>query len=255
MAADAASAERLGRELEALLEVEKFPPPEDFRRQALVSDWSLHEEAERDLEGFWARQAEELLDWYEKPQRTLNESDAPFYRWFEGGKLNVSYNCLDRHVEAGNGDKVAFHWRADGGVRLRDAGQVDELGLHPALVDLRGVVVLRGDTQQGLQTVAPPIRDQAAELLRRQVDLQGVRGLGPFPARVHDARNEGRGLRVDDLEDRNALRRQCGHRGLENFGEVRVFIFPVGSHLADALPLHGTKRGTGLDEGRDERRN
>jgi acetyl-CoA synthetase len=115
MAADAASAERLGRELEELLQVERFPPPEDFRRQALVSDWSLHQEAERDLEGFWARQAEELLDWHEKPQQTLNESDAPFYQWFEGGKLNVSYNCLDRHVEAGNGDKVAFHWRGEEG--------------------------------------------------------------------------------------------------------------------------------------------
>jgi acetyl-CoA synthetase len=115
MATDGASAEGLGRELEALLEVERFPPPEEFRRQALVVDWSLHEEAERDLEGFWARQAEELLDWYEKPQRTLNESEAPFYKWFEGGKLNVSYNCLDRHVEAGKGDKVAFHWRGEEG--------------------------------------------------------------------------------------------------------------------------------------------
>jgi acetyl-CoA synthetase len=115
MGTDAASGERLEGELEALLEVEKFPPPEEFRRQALAKDWSLHEEAERDLEGFWARQAEELLDWYEKPQQTLNESDAPFYRWFEDGKLNVSYNCLDRHVEAGRGDKVAFYWRGEEG--------------------------------------------------------------------------------------------------------------------------------------------
>ena len=115
MSTDAASAERLGRELEALLEVERFPPPGEFRQRALVKDWSLHEEAERDLEGFWARQAEELLDWDEKPKRTLNESEAPFYRWFEGGKLNVSYNCLDRHVEAGRGDKVAFHWRGEEG--------------------------------------------------------------------------------------------------------------------------------------------
>jgi acetyl-CoA synthetase len=115
MATDGASAERLASELEALLEVERFPVPEEFRRQALVSDWSLYEEAERDLEGFWARQAEELVDWHEQPQRTLNESDAPFYRWFEGGKLNVSYNCMDRHVEAGNGDKVAFHWRGEEG--------------------------------------------------------------------------------------------------------------------------------------------
>src|ERR671922_2120163 len=106
MATHVVNTEELERELAELLEVEKFQPLEDFRGRALVRDLSLHEEAERDLEGFWARQATELLDWFEKPERTLNESDAPFYKWFEGGKLNVSYNCLDRHVEAGKGDKV-----------------------------------------------------------------------------------------------------------------------------------------------------
>ncbi len=115
MATPVVDNEQLERDLAQLLEVEKFPPPEGFREQALVKDGSLHEEAESDLEGFWARQAEELLDWYDEPQRTLDESNAPFYKWFEGGKLNVSYNCLDRHIEAGRGDKVAFHWRGEEG--------------------------------------------------------------------------------------------------------------------------------------------
>jgi acetyl-CoA synthetase len=115
MATEPRAAENLEQELEALLQVEKFPPPGDFREQALIKDWSVHEEAERDLEGFWARQADELLDWDEKPEQGLNDSDAPFYKWFEDGKLNVSYNCLDRHVEAGRGDKVAFHWRGEEG--------------------------------------------------------------------------------------------------------------------------------------------
>src|SRR5437764_4521292 len=105
MATHVVNAEQLERELAELLEVEKFPPPEGFREHALVNDWSLHKEADRDFEAFWARQADELLDWFEKPQQTLNDSNAPFYKWFEDGKLNVSYNCLDRHVEAGNGDK------------------------------------------------------------------------------------------------------------------------------------------------------
>jgi acetyl-CoA synthetase len=109
------TAESLERELEALLKVETFPPPEDFRQQALVKDLSLHEEAERDLEGFWAKQAGELLDWYERPEQTLNDSGAPFYKWFEDGKLNASFNCLDRHVDAGRGGKVAFHWRGEEG--------------------------------------------------------------------------------------------------------------------------------------------
>jgi acetyl-CoA synthetase len=114
MAGHVVDNEQLERDLAELLEVEKFPPPEEFRQQALVKDMTLHTNAERDLESFWAGQAE-LLDWFAEPERTLNDSDPPFYKWFEGGKLNVSYNCLDRHVEAGKGDKVAFHWRGEEG--------------------------------------------------------------------------------------------------------------------------------------------
>ncbi len=107
--------ENLEKQLESMLDIEKFPPPDDFRKQALVTDESMYEEAAKDLEGFWSRQAEELIDWMEKPSQTLDESNAPFYRWFADGKLNVSHNCLDRHVEAGNGDRIAYHWRGEEG--------------------------------------------------------------------------------------------------------------------------------------------
>src|SRR5512132_3026352 len=107
--------EDLQQRLEALLEIEKFPPPEDFRKQALIKDESIYEEAAADPEGFWAKQADELVDWVEKPTETLDESNAPFYKWFADGKLNLSYNCLDRHVEAGNGNRVAYHWRGEEG--------------------------------------------------------------------------------------------------------------------------------------------
>jgi acetyl-CoA synthetase len=107
--------EDLQKRLDALLEIEKFPPPDDFKKDALVTDESMYEEAAKDLEGFWARQAEELVDWAEKPTQILDESNAPFFKWFTDGKLNISYNCLDRHVEAGNGDRVAFHWRGEEG--------------------------------------------------------------------------------------------------------------------------------------------
>ena len=105
----------LERELEALLDVEKFDPPEEFRKQALWSDPKVYEEAEADWQGWWARQAEELLDWAEPWDTVLDDSDPPFYKWFVGGKVNASYNCLDRHVEAGRGDRVAFHWRGEEG--------------------------------------------------------------------------------------------------------------------------------------------
>ena len=114
MATDLRS-EGLEKRLESLLEIEKFPPPEGFRNQALITDESIYEEAAEDLEGFWAKQAEELIDWAEKPTQTLDESDAPFYKWFTDGKLNLSYNCVDRHVEAGNGNRVAYHWRGEEG--------------------------------------------------------------------------------------------------------------------------------------------
>jgi acetyl-CoA synthetase len=107
--------EDLEKQLDSMLDVERFPPPEDFRKHALVRDESLYEEAERDLEGFWSRQAEKLLDWAETPTEILDESNAPFYKWFANGKLNVSHNCLDRHIEAGNGDRVAYHWRGEEG--------------------------------------------------------------------------------------------------------------------------------------------
>src|SRR4051794_2660900 len=115
MATHVVDADQLERELAELLEVEKFPPPASFREKALVKDDSLYEEAESDFQAFWAKQATELLDWFKEPQETLNDSNPPFYKWFEDGKLNVSHNCLDRHVEAGNGDKVAYHWRGEEG--------------------------------------------------------------------------------------------------------------------------------------------
>jgi acetyl-CoA synthetase len=98
-----------------LLEVEKFDPPEEFVSRARITDDSVHKEAEADPAGFWLRQATELLDWDTEPSDSLDDSDPPFYRWFADGKLNASYNCLDRHVEAGNGDRVAYHWRGEEG--------------------------------------------------------------------------------------------------------------------------------------------
>jgi acetyl-CoA synthetase len=105
----------LEQELASLLEVERFDPPEGFREKALWSDPAVYEEANKDPEAWWLKQATELVDWIEEPTEALNDSNPPFYKWFEGGKLNVSANCLDRHVDAGKGDKVAFHWHGEEG--------------------------------------------------------------------------------------------------------------------------------------------
>ncbi len=76
---------------------------------------ALCAEAERDYEGFWARLARENLAWQSPFTKTLDESDAPFYKWFADGKLNVSYNCLDRNLDNGNADKTAIIFEADDG--------------------------------------------------------------------------------------------------------------------------------------------
>jgi acetyl-CoA synthetase len=111
---EASTHERLARRLEELLEVESFPPPEEFAREALLNDPEVYERAAADPLAWWAEQAR-ALDWIKEPGETLDESDPPFYRWFSDGTLNASQNCLDRHVAAGRGDRVAFHWHGEEG--------------------------------------------------------------------------------------------------------------------------------------------
>jgi len=108
------SGDRLAQRLEELLEQERFDPPEEFARNALVRDESIYEQADADPDGFWLEQAK-ALHWFEEPTQALDDSNAPFVTWFADGKINASYNCLDRHVEAGIGDRVAFHWRGEEG--------------------------------------------------------------------------------------------------------------------------------------------
>jgi acetyl-CoA synthetase len=106
--------EQLEAKLEEMLDTETFDPPAEFSSHALLSDPSIYEEAERDWQGFWMARAKEL-HWFKEPTETVDESNPPFYKWFKDGTLNASYNCLDRHVEAGLGERVAFHWRGEEG--------------------------------------------------------------------------------------------------------------------------------------------
>ena len=101
-------------EIENLLaESRVFPPDPEFVAQANVGA-DLYEQADADFEAFWAQLARERLDW-STPFETTLEWDLPFAKWFLGGKLNVAYNCVDRHVERGLGDKVAYHWIGEPG--------------------------------------------------------------------------------------------------------------------------------------------
>jgi acetyl-CoA synthetase len=104
----------LERRLAELLDQDRFPPPPRFVADERANDASVSAQAELDPNGFWAAQARTLV--WDKPFTTvLDASNPPFYKWFADGTLNVSYNCLDRHVEAGHGDRVAFHWAGEEG--------------------------------------------------------------------------------------------------------------------------------------------
>jgi acetyl-CoA synthetase len=105
----------LERELEELLAVERFEPPPEFVAQANWSDPEVYAGAAADSEGWWTALTRELLDWDTEPTQGLDASNPPFYKWFADGRLNASAQCLDRHVEAGNGERVAYHWRGEEG--------------------------------------------------------------------------------------------------------------------------------------------
>ena len=107
-------------EIESLSHEERvFVPPADFVKHAAVAGMSGYEalcaEAAKDYEGFWGRLAREHLEWHKPFTKTLDESQAPFYKWFDDGQLNVSYNCLDRNLTNGNADRTAIIFEADDG--------------------------------------------------------------------------------------------------------------------------------------------
>src|SRR6202167_412322 len=139
-----AASEELDRELAKLLEVESFEPPSEFREHALLSDPAVYEEAARAYGGVWAGQAERL-HWFEPWETVLDDSNPPFYKWFVGGRLNASYNCLDRHVLEGRGKRVAYHWHGEDGER-RDISYAELLAEVQRLASaLKDLGVRRGD--------------------------------------------------------------------------------------------------------------
>ena len=99
------------------------PVPAEFAQKAYIGSRAQYDElcaqAAADYPGYWAKHAREMLNWHKPFTKVLDESEAPFFRWFEDGQLNASYNCLDRHVEAGLGDKVAIIFEADDGTVTR----------------------------------------------------------------------------------------------------------------------------------------
>ncbi len=132
-------------ELDVLLETEQtFPPPPEFAAQANASDPEVYERADADPETWWASWAQKLA-WMKPWDRVLDWSDPPFAKWFVGGTLNASANCLDRHVAAGKGERVAYYWEGEDGTR-REITYAELLDSTQRFANvLRGLGVGRGD--------------------------------------------------------------------------------------------------------------
>jgi acetyl-CoA synthetase len=126
-----------------------YYPSEEVVKNAAVSGMEAYKalcaEAEQDYEGFWGKRAKELIDWQTPFTEVLDESNAPFFKWFADGKLNVSYNCLDRQVQKGLGDKVALIFEGDKG-DVTKVTYSDLLGRVSKFANgLRSVGVKKGD--------------------------------------------------------------------------------------------------------------
>ncbi len=109
-----------------LREDRTFPPPPEFTTQANAQP-GIHERAAADPVGYWKEEALSRITWFKEPTVMLDDSNPPFYKWFTDGELNVTYNCIDRHIEAGDGDKVAYYWEGEPGdervITYRELGE------------------------------------------------------------------------------------------------------------------------------------
>ncbi len=132
-------------QIDVLLETEQtFPPPPEFAAQANASDPGIYDRANEDPETWWASWAEKL-DWIEPWENVLDWSDPPWAKWFAGGKINASANCLDRHVTAGRGDRVAFYWEGEDASR-REVTYSDLLDMTQRFANaLKDLGVGKGD--------------------------------------------------------------------------------------------------------------
>ena len=138
-------AEHPSQAIENLLREERtFPPQPEFTAQANAQP-GIHEAAAADPLGYWRAEALDRITWFKEPTETLDDSNPPFFKWFSDGELNVTYNCIDRHVEAGHGDKVAYYWEGEPGdervITYRQLG--DEVNRFAN--GLRGLGVAKGD--------------------------------------------------------------------------------------------------------------
>jgi acetyl-CoA synthetase len=186
--------------IEALLEEARtFPPTEEFRASALIDDDEVYRRAEDDFEGFWTDLAREFLTWMKEPTQGLRW-DPPHCTWFADGELNVAANCLDKHVEAGRGDKVAYHWVGEARDETRDITYAELLAEVSRLANgLRSLGVGKGDRVGIYMGMVPEL--PAAMLACARIGAPHVVVFGGFSADSLAERMRDTGARVLITQD------------------------------------------------------
>jgi acetyl-CoA synthetase len=225
------------------LEERTFAPPEKFAANANAGDRSLHDEADRDPEAFWARQARELLTWQRDFDTTL-EWDLPFAKWFVGGQLNVSENCLDRHVAAGKGDKVAFHWEGEPG-DTRVLTYADLLAEVQRFANvLKGLGVTKGDRVNIYMPMIPEV--VVAMLACTRIGAPHSLVFGGFSS-------DSLADRINDAEAKVLITADGGYRrgapaGLKPHADVALKSTPSIEHV---VVVRRTGQDVAMQAGRD----
>jgi len=168
------------RTIENLLQEDRtFPPSSDFTSRANAKP-GLHEEAAADPVAYWEAQARNRITWFKEPTALLDDSNPPFFKWFSDGELNVTYNCIDRHIEAGRGDKVAFYWEGEPGDErvLTYQDLYDEVCRFAN--GLRSIGVKKGDRIAGISNVVQGgSRHRGLGLPERYSEAEGGTTVGP----------------------------------------------------------------------------
>ncbi|PIE32507.1 MAG: acetate--CoA ligase [Ilumatobacter coccineus] len=199
-----------------------FAPPARFAANAVTSDRSLYEAADADRLEFWANQARELLDW-DRPWDTVLDWQLPNAKWFVGGQLNVAHNCLDRHVAAGNGDRVAIHWEGEPG----DTRTITYAELTDEVARFANVLVGLGVTKGDRVNIYLPMIPEAvvAMLACARIGAPHSVVFGGFAA--HSLAD-----RINDAEAKILITADGGYR--------RGEVFPLKPTADDALASTST---------------
>ncbi len=205
-----------------LHESRRFPPTGGFTASAIAKP-ELYDEAKADRVGFWADQARELLHWHKPFTETLDWSNAPFAKWFADGEINVAYNCLDRHVEAGNGDRVAIHWEGEPG----DSRSITYAELTAEVKRAANVLASLGIRQGDRVAVYMPVVPEAV------VAMLAIARLGAVHSVVFGGfSSESLRSRIDDASAKLVITADGGWR--------KGKVFPLKAAVDGALVAEGS---------------